>query len=111
MANIIDFQQMGKRVQTMRLNLNLTQYELAKLSDTDLSYICKLERGNARDSLEHFSRVCRALDLSADFLLFGHAFNKDHLTIVCSYLEQHLETLRGYVYSDAPLPQPTVDPE
>ena len=44
---------------------------LAERADLSVSFIADLELGNTGTRLENFIRLCRLLDLNADYVLFG----------------------------------------
>ena len=46
---------------------------LAERSDLSVSFIADLELGNTGTRLENFVRLCRLLEVNADYILFGDA--------------------------------------
>lgn len=59
------------RLKQARKDKNLSQQELAKLSDVHYSNIGRYERGDAQPSAELLNRIARALEVSPDFLMNG----------------------------------------
>ncbi len=47
-----------------RLNLNLSQEELAFKSNLDRTYISMLERGKRKPTLETIFKICESLEIS-----------------------------------------------
>ena len=65
----MDYVLLGKRVRIRRKVLELTQEELADRIDVSTSFIGHIERGTRKLSVETLHDLCKALDVSADFLL------------------------------------------
>jgi len=62
---------MGRRFREARERLNWSREVLAERADLSVSFIADLELGNTGTRLENFIRLCRLLDLNADYVLFG----------------------------------------
>ena len=60
----------GKNVRFYRLQLGVSQEELAHGSDSNRTYISDLERGTRNPSLEVVERIARALNVSMGDLLY-----------------------------------------
>ena len=65
----MDYVQLGKRVRIRRKVLELTQEELAERLNVSTSFVGHIERGSRKLSVETMYRLCKVLDVSADFLL------------------------------------------
>lgn len=65
----MDYVQFGKRVRIRRLVLGLTQEQLAEKIGVCAAYIGHIERGSRKLSVETLYALCRALDVSADWLM------------------------------------------
>ena len=63
--------EMGRRFREAREGRNWSRETLAERSDLSVSFIADLELGNTGTRLENFIRLCRLLDLNADYVLFG----------------------------------------
>lgn len=63
--------EMGRRFREARERLNWSREVLAERADLSVSFIADLELGNTGTRLENFIRLCRLLDLNADYVLFG----------------------------------------
>lgn len=61
----------GQRIMTRRRFLKMTQEELAEQIGTSTQMISNLELGKKAIRPENLARVCKALELSADFVLTG----------------------------------------
>lgn len=62
---------MGQRIMVRRKALQLTQEELAERLDVSTQMISNLELGKKAIRPDNLAKVCKALDLSADFVLYG----------------------------------------
>ena len=58
----------GKKVKQFRLELGISQEELAFRSGLHRTYISDLERGNRNVSLETIQKIANALNISIDKL-------------------------------------------
>lgn len=61
----------GKRIKKIRKSKKLTQYELADQTGTTHCSISNWEEGKRYMSIYYFSKLCKVLDVSADYILFG----------------------------------------
>ena len=62
---------LGVRLKLERERQGLTQQSLAVKSSTKQDYIAQLERGSRNPSLRTFMNILSALDISADYLIYG----------------------------------------
>ena len=65
----MDYVQLGKRVRIRRNVLGITQEGLAEKIGVCTSFIGHIERGSRKLSVETLHALCKALDVSADFLM------------------------------------------
>ena len=65
----MDYVQLGKLVRIRRKGLGLTQEELAEVLGVSTSFVGHIERGTRKLSVETLHGLCRALGVSADFLI------------------------------------------
>ncbi len=63
--------QLGKRIAYLRKKKNLSQLDLALISDINKNYISDLERGRRNPSLMILSRISNALNIDMSTLLQG----------------------------------------
>ena len=75
----IEYSVVGKRIKERREALALTQKELADLVGVSPSFIGHLERAEKIPSVETLAKLCAAVDMSMDYLLFGtiHACDRE----------------------------------
>ena len=62
---------LGARLKAEREKQGLTQQALAGKASTKQDYIAQLERGSRNPSLRTFMNILSALDISADYLIYG----------------------------------------
>lgn len=68
--------ELGNRIYERRKELNMTQKELAEAVELSIQSISSIELGKKAVRPENFVNICRALDVSADYLLFGERSEK-----------------------------------
>ena len=73
----IILQEVGKRLYERRKQLRMTQEELAEQVGITAQTISTAELGKKAMRADTIIRVCGALDISADYLLFGHVSAHD----------------------------------
>lgn len=69
--------EMGKRIRMRRKRLRLTQDELAELVDATPQMISSAELGKKALRPENLFKICRALGVSADYILSGTVVEQD----------------------------------
>ena len=67
--NIIDRQEMGRKIKMQRLAKNLTQENVVEKADINPSYLSAIESGSKKASLEKLVSVVNAVDGSFDHIL------------------------------------------
>lgn len=67
----IDLKELGKRIKLIRKGQDLTQEMLAEKAGVSQHYIYEIEAGRKAMSIHSFASLTCALDVSADYLLFG----------------------------------------
>lgn len=70
-TELIDYVDIGKRIQKKRKSLDITQEALADKTNLDTSTISKFETGNTKISLPSLVKIANILEMSADELLCG----------------------------------------
>ncbi|MDD5016999.1 MAG: helix-turn-helix domain-containing protein [Eubacteriales bacterium] len=63
--------QIGKRVRNRREALGLTREQLAEQTELSVHFFAEIELGRKCMSARSLYKVAKALNLSADFILFG----------------------------------------
>ena len=94
----VNFKLIGKRIQEVRKQQEITQAELAALTDMSDSYISYIETAKKQASLESLVRISNALGITVDELLSGNQLHNptDYQTDIdllmedCSLLERRL---------------------
>lgn len=65
----LDYQFLGRKIQQLRTERNITQIEFAEMINTSPTFVSRLERGKKGPSLETFVLIADALGVSVDSLL------------------------------------------
>ena len=94
----VNFKLIGKRIQEVRKQQEMTQAELAALTDMSDSYISYIETAKKQASLESLVRISNALGITVDELLSGNQLHNptDYQTDIdllmedCSLLERRV---------------------
>ena len=66
----MDYPALGKRIRGRRRLLHWTQARLAQNAHLSVSFLGQIERGTHAASVSTFVRLCNALDVSPEELLF-----------------------------------------
>jgi len=66
-SDVAVVRELGHRIETTRLQKNMTQKEVAELAGVSLISVRRLESGEAAARLTTFVAICRALGLSERF--------------------------------------------
>ena len=66
----LDYAKIGHRIKVSRKEENLSQEALAEKCATTSRYLSDIENGKCRPSLDLLARICVALDVSIDSLLY-----------------------------------------
>jgi transcriptional regulator with XRE-family HTH domain len=69
--------EMGKRISKRRKELGMTQEDLAEKAGLTSQTVSTAETGAKALRPQNIVKLCRALDTSADYLLFGEISNVD----------------------------------
>lgn len=69
--------QIGGRIKMAREAAGFTQEWFAEKIDVSVQYISDLERGVTGTSIPTLIKICEALRISSDFLLFGKTSSQD----------------------------------
>lgn len=69
--------EMGKRISTRRKELRLTQEELAEIAGLTTQTISTAETGTKALRPWNIVKLCSALEISADYMLFGETSDMD----------------------------------
>ncbi len=61
----------GKRIQSRRKQLGLTQEHLAEQMNVSIQMVSNLERGNKAIRIDNLINLCHILNVSTDYILTG----------------------------------------
>lgn len=73
--NNYDFDSIGKRIHQARKAKRYTQAELSEIINMSAKNLSSLERGITGISIPTLMALCKALDTSSDYILFGNDCN------------------------------------
>ena len=73
--------EIGGRIRRCREALGYSREDFAEKADLAVSFLGKIELGTASFTAEPFVKICRALGVSADYILFGKEEQTDLSTI------------------------------
>lgn len=79
-----DYGPIGARIRNARTIKKYTQEYLAEKLDVSCQHISEIERGLSGLSLPSLMQVCRILDVSADYILFGASERENPITALIS---------------------------
>ena len=71
----MDYTNLGIKIKRKRLEMNLTQENLAEMAKISTAYMGQVKRGEKRLSLENFVNIANALNCSTDELLRDSTIN------------------------------------
>ena len=80
----IDFSKIAKKLREVRISKGLTQEYVANMANVNTSHISNIENQRVKISLPTLVRVCRALDVTVDYIL------SDEYEAPSSVLEQEI---------------------
>ena len=86
----LDFKKIGLRIQSHRIQNNMTQEQLAELIGTNQKHISKIEAGQLRIRLDTIYAITTALHISVDTLIADYDNSNDE-----SNLKLILDDIRG----------------
>lgn len=73
----MDLIAIGSRIKTERKNRGISQEKLSEIVNVTPHYIYEIERGSKAMSLETLINISQALDMSADYIIFGNRPSKN----------------------------------
>lgn len=83
--------QIGKRVSSRRKELNMTQEYLAEIIGLSLQSVSCIELGKKGIRPENLIKLCQALDVTGDYILFGKRSEKQSDSLVDKVLKLNNE--------------------
>ena len=96
----VNLKLIGKRIQEVRKQQEMTQAELAALTDMSDSYISYIETAKKQASLESLVRISNALGITVDELLSGNQLHNltDYQTDIDLLMEDCSLLERRFIY-------------
>ena len=96
----VNFKLIGKRIQEVRKQQEMTQAELAALTDMSDSYISYIETAKKQASHESLVRISNALGITVDELLSGNQLHNptDYQTDIDLLMEDCSLLERRFIY-------------
>ena len=67
----MSMREIGMRVRGRREALGLTREQLAELTGLSVQFMASIELGKQRMTTDSLAKVCKALGISADYVVFG----------------------------------------
>lgn len=67
---------MGRRIRELRNEKGLTRERLAEKAEISTQFLADIESGNKGMSAATLYKLCKALNISSDYLLFGNSENE-----------------------------------
>ena len=92
-----DAKVIGSRILECRKKLKYSREKLAEAADVSNSFLAEVEHGTKNFSVPVLARLCKALGVSADYLLFGRETAPDTSGIDPQYLPCLEELLAAYI--------------
>lgn len=65
--------EMGNRIKALRKEKGLTRERLAEKAEISTQFLADIEYGNKGMSASTLCKLCKALSISSDYLLFGNS--------------------------------------
>ncbi|MCL2487724.1 MAG: helix-turn-helix domain-containing protein [Oscillospiraceae bacterium] len=90
---------LGDRIKAYRIQKNLASFQLAEMVDISNNYLSEIERSVKFPSLDTFTRIAKALEVPADYLLRDtHTFAVFALNDITERLKnEKTEKLNGMI--------------
>lgn len=82
---MIDFKLIGEKIKNKRTEKKMTQEVLAERSGLSVGYISNVETAKKKVSLNAIIKICNALDISLNTLLFGNQVVCSNNELTCEF--------------------------
>ena len=86
MDETVFLKEMGQRIMSRRKSLHFTQEELAEKINVSTQMISNLELGKKAIRPENLAKVCKTLDVSADYVLLGVNTKNQEINLITEKL-------------------------
>lgn len=90
--------ELGKRMSAARLQRGMTQENVAEAANISIPYYSQIENGAKSISAFYLASVAKALNVSADYLLYGKdSFSQDSLLeLFQRFPDGHIESIAAF---------------
>lgn len=100
MEDILDKSKIGQRVRQLRVLNDYTQARFAELIDISINFLSEIENGKKGLSQDTLAKICKQLNTSADYILFGVKPKQNSLIDTANSLSiEEIETIIRYLNS------------
>ena len=91
--------ELGKRMSAARLQRGMTQENVAEAANISIPYYSQIENGAKSISAFYLASIAKALNVSADYILFGkNTFSEDVLLEFFQNLpSEHMESIGDFL--------------
>ena len=76
----IDYKSIGRRIKLIRQRNNLSQEQLAELTDLTPAHVSHIETANTRTSLSSLLKIANAFNTSLDDLVYENMAHNKHIS-------------------------------
>ena len=70
---------MGKRIQDARLKTDYTQEQVGDVLNISAQSVSNIEKGKHFPKINHLAELCKMLNVSCDYLMFGDTKDADQM--------------------------------
>lgn len=77
----VDYEKIGKRIQSARKSKNLTQEYLAEKMGVSSNYISNIERSRSKPSIDTLVDICNVLEVTADYVLLDSVYASKEMMV------------------------------
>ena len=100
MIDNLEKTEIGQRIRQLRTVNDFTQAEFAELTDISVNFLSEIENGKKGLSQDTLAKICKQLNVSADYILFGCKQKSASLVDLANTLTiEELETTIRYLES------------
>ena len=91
--------EIGKRITEIRIRMNMSKNEFARLIGMKNQYLGDVERGKKGLTIEKVINICNLTGVTADYILFGveNKFKYDLQNVLSNYSSTEIETAKVIV--------------
>ena len=87
----LDYKAIGRRLSEARQELGLKQSEASEKANITDKYLSNIETAKNKPSLKVLAKLCKALNVPMDYIVYGEAVSKD--ISECTQLAQRISKL------------------